>query len=52
MALLWVLNYSDGQHTLLDIADRSGLPFTIVRRAANALAATDLLKAVDGTEPA
>lgn len=26
MALLWMLNYSDGRHDLLDIAERSGLP--------------------------
>lgn len=27
MAVLWILNLSDGQHDLLDIADRAGLPF-------------------------
>jgi aminopeptidase-like protein len=27
MALLWVLNLSDGQHSLLHIAGREGLPF-------------------------
>ena len=27
MAMLWVLNLSDGDNTLLDIADRSGLRF-------------------------
>ena len=26
-ARLWVLNLSDGEHSLLDIAERSGLPF-------------------------
>ena len=31
MAMLWVLNLSDGQHSLLDIAERSGLPFEVVR---------------------
>ncbi len=44
-ALLWVLNLSDGQHTLLDIADRSGLDFQSIRSAANALFAHDLLRA-------
>ena len=28
MAKLWVLNLSDGQQTLLDIAERSNLPFS------------------------
>jgi aminopeptidase-like protein len=43
-ALLWVLNLSDGRHTLLDIADRSGLPFAAVRAAATALVEADLLR--------
>jgi aminopeptidase-like protein len=43
MAMLWVLNYSDGEHDLLDIADRSGLPFRDVSRAAQALQASSLL---------
>src|SRR5262249_1199904 len=37
MAILWVLNLSDGQHDLLDIAVRSGIPFDEVSRAADAL---------------
>lgn len=44
MALLWVLNLSDGQHTLLDIADRSGLAFELIHDAANALQAHELLR--------
>jgi aminopeptidase-like protein len=43
MALLWVLNLSDGAHTLLDIAERSKLAFTDVRRAADALERAELL---------
>jgi aminopeptidase-like protein len=43
MAMLWVLNYSDGEHDLLDIADRSGLPFRDVNSAARALQASGLL---------
>lgn len=46
MAMLWVLNYSDGEHSLLDIAKRSGLPFGIVTQAAEALCHCDLLRAV------
>ena len=34
MALLWVLNLSDGAHSLLDIAERSDLPFESIRKAA------------------
>ncbi|WP_210520960.1 DUF4910 domain-containing protein [Hymenobacter terricola] len=44
MALLWVLNLSDGHHSLLDIAERAELPFAQVHQAATALAATDLLE--------
>jgi aminopeptidase-like protein len=36
-ALLWVLSYSDGNHDLLWIAQRSGLPFELLARAATAL---------------
>ncbi|MBC6699264.1 DUF4910 domain-containing protein [Hymenobacter sp. BT190] len=51
MALLWVLSLADGQTPLLDVAARSGLPFELLHRAAQALAATDLL-AVAAPEPA
>jgi aminopeptidase-like protein len=34
LAMLWVLNLSDGQHSLLDIAERSGLKYEVVQRAA------------------
>jgi len=43
LALLWVLNLSDGDHSLLDIAERAGLPFATIKEAAGALSATDLL---------
>jgi aminopeptidase-like protein len=36
-AVLWVLNLSDGTNSLLDIAERSRLPFEAVRAAADAL---------------
>ncbi len=32
MAMLWVLNLSDGEHSLLDIAERAALPFAIDTR--------------------
>jgi aminopeptidase-like protein len=36
-ARLWVLNFSDGEHSLLDIAERSGLPFSAINEAAELL---------------
>ena len=44
MALLWVLNLSDGSHTLLDIAERSGINFEIIHKAAQALLEHHLLR--------
>ena len=43
MSLLWVLNLSDGGHTLLDIAERSGIAFSSIQEAANALLNCGLL---------
>jgi aminopeptidase-like protein len=43
-ALLWVLNQSDGSHSLLDIARRSGIDFGMLREAAAALEDVGLLK--------
>jgi aminopeptidase-like protein len=48
MALLWVLNLSDGAHSLLDIAGRAGLPFDAVRDAAWLLEQHDLLAPPQG----
>ncbi len=50
MAMLWVLNLSDGGHTLLAIADRSKLPFRVVRAAADALESKGLLRQVPGQD--
>ena len=47
LAMLWVLNLSDGYHSLLEIAERSKLAFTTVRTAARALEAANLLRATD-----
>ena len=44
MAMLWVLNLSDGDHTLLDIAERSDLPFNVLHEAAQILVSHSLLK--------
>ena len=44
MSLLWVLNLSDGFHSLLDIAERSGYEFPVIQEAAEALRKCALLK--------
>ncbi len=46
MALLWILNLSDGEHSLLDVSERSKLPLATLLTAAKALCETDLLKEV------
>src|SRR5262249_28755901 len=48
MAMLWVLNLSDGRHTLLDVAERSGLAFHAVAAAAKTLEEHDLLERASG----
>ena len=44
-ARLWVLNLSDGMHSLLDIAEQSGLPFAEISEAADLLCQAGLLEA-------
>jgi aminopeptidase-like protein len=44
LACLWVLNLADGEHTLLDVAERSGLAFSVISEAATELAAHGLLE--------
>jgi aminopeptidase-like protein len=45
-ARLWVLNLSDGDNTLLDIAERSGLPFATINNAADQLRQCGLLSVI------
>ncbi|HXM99303.1 MAG TPA: DUF4910 domain-containing protein [Candidatus Dormibacteraeota bacterium] len=45
-ARLWVLNMSDGKNTLLDIAERSKLPFEMIREAAEVLCEAGLLSKI------
>jgi len=45
MALLWILNLSDGTCSLLDIAERSKLPFDLIWEASELLLQHGLLKA-------
>ncbi|QDW36628.1 DUF4910 domain-containing protein [Bradyrhizobium sp. KBS0727] len=44
MAMLWILNQSDGTNSLLDIAERAKLPFAVVQRTAKLLGDHGLLK--------
>lgn len=52
LALLWVLNQSDGTHSLLDIARRSGLAFDLIARAADLLWDAELLRELPDPTPA
>jgi aminopeptidase-like protein len=45
LAMLWVLNQSDGARSLFDIAERSGLPFSDLRAAAERLHEAGVLTA-------
>jgi aminopeptidase-like protein len=51
MATLWVLNQSDGRHSLLDIAERSELPFDLLREVALRLRDAGLLAERVGGHP-
>jgi aminopeptidase-like protein len=44
MALLWILNLSDGNHSLLDVAIRSNIKFEILLQATTDLLQAGLLK--------
>ncbi|WP_342346537.1 DUF4910 domain-containing protein [uncultured Nitrospira sp.] len=46
MAMLWVLNLSDGHYSLLEIADRSSMPFRIIYEAATILVDHGLLQEI------
>ncbi len=43
LAMLWVLNQSDGTHSLLDIACRAGMPFSAIYETARLLEGSGLL---------
>jgi aminopeptidase-like protein len=45
-ARLWVLNLSDGEHSLLDIAERSSQPFSVINQAAQTLCENQLLEVI------
>jgi aminopeptidase-like protein len=48
MAMLWVMNLCDGTHSLLDIAERSGLRFAQIASAAARLEEAGLLSSQTG----
>jgi aminopeptidase-like protein len=50
-ARLWVLNFSDGNHSLLDIAERAGLPFAAISDAAELLRQGGLLSVTSQPDP-
>jgi aminopeptidase-like protein len=45
-AILWMLNLSDGDHDLLDIAVRSGIEFQVISEAAGLLRESRLLRLI------
>jgi aminopeptidase-like protein len=45
-ARLWVMNLADGDHSLLDMAERSGIPFSEIHKAAEALSRAGLLSSI------
>jgi aminopeptidase-like protein len=44
LAILWVLNLSDGNHSLLDISEKAGIEFGLIREAAEVLLEHSLLE--------
>lgn len=47
LSMLWVLNMSDGKHSLLDIAERAGIAFASIQKAAGLLEEQGLLKPIE-----
>lgn len=45
-AFFWILNFSDGNYSLLDIAIRSGISFEYMKKATDYLLSSGLLKSV------
>ncbi len=44
MAMLWILNLSDGNNSLVDISTRSGIRFSLIQKATNNLIKVNLLR--------
>lgn len=43
MAMLWILNFSDGNYSLLDIAEKANLPFDLIWKTSQLLVQHELL---------
>jgi len=50
LALLWILNLSDGEHSLLDICKKSKLTYETIRYASSKLIECELLRKVNQTD--
>ena len=46
LTILWILNYSDGKHSLRHIALRSGIDFKQIKQTAKLLHKKKLLKRI------
>lgn len=46
IGLLWILNQSDGEHSLLDISERANMDFALLKKGADALVNANLLKEI------
>jgi aminopeptidase-like protein len=44
MDLLWVLNLADGKHSLLEMAERAGIPFGRLQKAARLALDAELIR--------
>ncbi|MBF2026083.1 MAG: DUF4910 domain-containing protein [Oscillatoriales cyanobacterium C42_A2020_001] len=44
MAMLWILNYSDGKHSLLDIADQASIRFHLIHQIVEKLKSANLIE--------
>lgn len=51
MAMLWVLGTADGEHDLLAAAERSGIAFSTMRAAADALLESELIESCELAPP-
>ena len=44
MAMLWILNQADGSNSLLEIAGKSGLRYSLIRETSDILLEHELLR--------
>ena len=45
-SLLWILNFSDGNTSLLDISNKSGIKFELIKKSAGLLVDKNLIKQI------